>query len=175
MAYVDIVPVADTDIQIGLLLAVLEDVTREWTEELGDIPDAFLLWQAFPGGHSIGALILHIVDVEAFWLHQVAAGLARSEEELRTLLSEETDQYALQWPTPPAKPLSWYLEQHRNIRERTRQYVLAIGNPEHTGKHQDYEFTLRWLLNHVISHEAYHGGQAVLLALMQQKHAANQS
>lgn len=167
MRRVDVVPVADAHIQIGLLLSVLEDVTQKWTGELGTIPDEYLLWQSFPKGHSIGALILHIADVEAYWLHQIAAGATRSEEELTTLLSQETDQYAVQWPTPPARPLAWFLEQHRAIRERTRQYVLALNDPDHVGVRRETEFTLRWLLNHVISHEAYHGGQAVLLALMQ--------
>lgn len=167
MRPIDVVPVADADLQIGLLLSVLENVTREWTGELGTIPDDFISWQPFPGGHSIGALILHIADVEAHWLHQIAAGAARSEEELKLLLSEETSQYSVQWPTPPAHPLSWYLEQHRMIRERTRRYVLALNNPDHIAVSRDTEFTLRWLLSHVISHEAYHGGQAVLLALIQ--------
>ncbi len=130
MRRVDIVPVAGADVQIGLLLSVLEDVTRQWTGELGAIPDEYITWQPFPGGHSIGALILHIADVEAYWLHQVAAGVERSEEELKTLLSDETDQYAVQWPTPPARPLEWFLEQHRAIRERTCQYILALNDPD---------------------------------------------
>jgi len=29
------------------------------------------------------------------------------------------------------------------------------------------EFTLSWLMTHVIVHEAYHGGQAILLLLQQ--------
>ena len=167
MPRVDIVPVADAEIQIGLLLATLENVTHEWTRELGSLPDEFVTWQAFPGGHSIGALILHIADVEAHWLHRVASGVERSAEELKTLLSEETDQYAVQWPVPPPYPLGWYLEQHRAIRERTRQYILTQTDPVKTSLRRETEFTLRWLLGHVISHEAYHGGQAVLLALMQ--------
>jgi uncharacterized damage-inducible protein DinB len=164
---IDIVPVPDADIQVGLLLSVLENVSREWIGELGAIPDAFLTWQPFPGGHSIGALILHIADVEAHWLHSVAAGVPRSEKELETLLSVETNQYAVEWPVPPAQPLEWYLEQHRAIRERTRRYILELNDPDHISIRGEREFTLRWLLGHVASHEAYHGGQAVLLALMQ--------
>lgn len=169
MARVDLVPVARADIQIGLLLAVLDDVTKEWTEELGEVAEAQIVWQPFPGGHSIGALILHIADVEAYWIQEIGAGQPPSQEELDTLLSEQTDQYAVSWPTPHAKPLDWYLAQQRAVRERTRQTVLRINDPEHVGLRKDTEFTLRWLLNHVISHEAYHGGQAVLLSLLQTK------
>jgi uncharacterized damage-inducible protein DinB len=170
MARVDIVPAEGMDVQTGLLLSVLEDVTKEWTgelDELGEVTEEQIIWQVFPNGHSIGGLILHIADVEAFWLHQVGAGQTRSAEELALLLSEETQQYQFQWPAPPPEPLSWYLAQHQAVRERTRTLIRRVNDPEHTGVHRGTEFTLRWLLNHIISHEAYHGGQAVLLALMQ--------
>ena len=166
MARVDIIPVAGAETQIGLLLSVLEDVTQEWTRYLGDVSEEAILWQPFPGGHSIGALMLHIADVEAYWIYQIGAGNIRSEEEEKRLLSEETNQGNVQWPVPPAEPFSWYQEQCAAIRARTRETVLAINDPEHVGKRRNEEFTLRWLLNHVISHEAYHGGQAVLLSLI---------
>jgi uncharacterized damage-inducible protein DinB len=169
MQRVDITPVAGADIQVGLLLAVLEDVTNEWREELGDVSEEQIVYQPFPAGHSIGALILHIADTEAFWLYEVGAGKERPAEELKALLSEEIQQHQRQflWPTPPRHPLSWYFAQQDAVRERTRQTALALNDPEHIGRRRDHEFTLRWLLNHVISHEAYHGGQAVLLSLMQ--------
>jgi len=167
MQRVDITPVPGVDVQVGLLLAVLEDVTKEWREELGDVSEEQIVYQPFPGGHSIGALILHIADVEVFWLYEVGASKERPAEELKTLLSEETQQYQVQWPVPPRQPLAWYFAQQDAVRERTRQAVLALNDPEHIGRRRDWEFTLRWLLNHVISHEAYHGGQAVLLSLMQ--------
>ena len=44
--------------------------------------------------------------------------------------------------------------------------VLFAAMQERPG---EVEFTLRWLLHHVITHEAYHGGQAVLLSIMKQK------
>jgi uncharacterized damage-inducible protein DinB len=152
---------------LGLLLAVLDDVTSEWREELGEVSKEAIIWQPFPGGHSIGSLILHIADVEAYWIAQVGAGQTRSPEERALLLSEETDQYGVAWPTPPAQPLSWFTARHDDVRARTRQVLQSLNDPMHIGSRRDEEFTLRWLMNHVISHEAYHGGQAVLLSLMQ--------
>jgi uncharacterized damage-inducible protein DinB len=167
MQRVDIAPVAGAEARVGLLLAVLDDATREWREELGEVTEDQIVYQPFPNGHSIGGLILHMADVEAFWLYQVAAGKERAEEELKTLLSEETQQYKVEWPTPPRRPLSWYLAQQDAVRDRTRQTVLALNDLEHTALLDEEVFTLRWLLSHVISHEAYHGGQAVLLSLLQ--------
>ena len=163
---VDVLPVPGADVQIGLLLAMLDDGTNEWREELGVVSEEAVLWQPFPGGYSIGALILHIADVEASWLHQVGAGQVRSEEELARLLSKETQQYEGVWPVPPPEPLSWFLAQHDEIRARTRRIVSAWDDPALTRPRDDAEFTRRWLLHHVLTHEAYHGGQAVLLSIL---------
>jgi uncharacterized damage-inducible protein DinB len=163
---IDVPPVPGADIQIGLLLAMLDDGTTDWREELSAVSDEMVVWQPFPGGHSIGAIILHIADVEAHWLHQIGAGQSRSEEELARLLSQETQQYDLSWPRPPAQPLSWFLAQHDEIRARTRQIVSTWNDPALVRFREDTEFTRRWLLHHVLTHEAYHGGQAVLLSIL---------
>jgi uncharacterized damage-inducible protein DinB len=166
----DVKPVEGMDRQLGLLTAMLEAGTRDWREELGEVPDEAVIWQPFPDGHSIGAIILHIADAEAYWIEEVMARKERSPEELALLLSEETDQYVPRWPTPPAQPLSWYYGIHDRIRERTLKTLKQYDDPERisTRTRRDgsqWEFPLRWILHHVITHEAYHGGQAVLINL----------
>jgi len=163
---VDVPPAPGADIQISLILSMLDDGTNEWREELGAVSEETVIWQPFPGGHSIGAIILHIADVEAYWLHQIGAGQTRSEEELTRLLSKETQQYDLSWPLPPTQPLSRFLAQHDAIRARTRQIVATWDDPALVRPRGDAEFTRRWLLHHVLTHEAYHGGQAVLLSVL---------
>jgi uncharacterized damage-inducible protein DinB len=153
---------------VSLLLGLLDQTTREWREELGTVPDEAVVWQPFPGGHSIGAVILHIAYVEAMWIHKVGAGHALSREQIETLLPEKTHVYDILWPIPPDRPLSWYYAQADAVRARTREIVAALDDLERVSSHADFgdeEFTLRWLLGHVIAHEAYHGGQAVLLSL----------
>ena len=70
----DVPPAERMNREVGLLLAMLDDGTREWRGELGDVPDEAVVWQPFPNGHSIGAVILHIAAVEVHWLHRVAGG-----------------------------------------------------------------------------------------------------
>ena len=93
--------------EIALLLTMLREGTREWRSELSAVPREKVLWQPFPHGHSIGAVILHIADVEAYWVGEVAQGRPRSGDQKRELLSEETCQYSVRWPEPPDRPLSW--------------------------------------------------------------------
>ena len=168
---VDIKPIEGMEIQTSLLLAMLDDDTQGWREHIGELSEDALCWQPVPDGHSIGVILLHIADVEAHWLHAVAAGEIRSEEEVRRLLSKETRQSDVQWPSAPRRPLAWYYAQHDEIRTRTLQTIRALNNPEHIGFRREQGFTLRWLLYHVLTHEAYHFGQAVLLSLQYAKQA----
>jgi len=169
--------IARTDIRIstdlhrepGLLLGLLDQTTGEWRHEMGDVPDETVIWQPFPNGHSIGAIILHIAHVEAMWIKMVGAGRPLSREQVETLFSESTHVDGVQWPVPPAEPLSWYYAVADSVRAQTREIVSGFSDLEYLASHEyfpDEEFTLRWLLGHVISHDAYHGGQAVLLSLI---------
>ncbi len=173
----DVKPVSKLDVQLGLLLAMLDDGTKEWRSELGRVSPETLVWQPYPNGHSIGAEILHIADVEAYWIQEIAYQQPLSEKELKTLLSNETQQYSFSWPTPPKKTLRWYFEQHDRMRQRTHKIVRELADPEYLASRKKRtnhsEFTLRWLLHHVITHEAYHGGQAVLLAIQHRQQKKN--
>lgn len=172
-----IVSIVRTDIRIppdlnpetALLLGLLDQTTREWSSELVDVPDEAVVWQPFPGGHSIGGEILHIAFVEAMWIQKVGAGRSLPRELIETLCGEETRVDDVCWATPPARPLAWYYAQADSVRAQTREIVAELGDLERVSSHADFgdeEFTLRWLLGHVIAHDAYHGGQAVLLSLM---------
>lgn len=157
------------DPEIGLLLSLLSFTTRKWREELGDVPPALVTRQLMPGGQSIGALLLHIADVEGYWLHEAIGGRERPPEIRSALLSDETDQYAVSWPTPPSQPLEWYLARLDDVRTQTVTWVQTLDRANQVLVHPTREsgpYTARWLLGHVITHEAYHGGQAVLLSLM---------
>ncbi|WP_395145373.1 DinB family protein [Armatimonas sp.] len=155
-------------------LTQLDQATHEWLGELGeDLTDPELMWQAFPNGHSIGALLVHIAEVEAYWLHHIACGEPYQDRE-GEVLKGEIDQFGIRWPTPPTYPLHFYKALLATTREKTKRLIGALESPNHTATRvrrdgTAQEFTLSWLMTHVIVHEAYHGGQAVLLVLMQRK------
>lgn len=162
----DVTPDADLHPQFGTFLKMFDDGTREWTTDLGEVSEDAIVWQPYPNAHSIGTVMLHIADVEASWIQSTIAGQKRSEDELKTFLSKETDQDGEVWPTPPRKPLSWYLDHIKQVREKTNQIVRELNDPEELRSFGDkYEFTVGWILHHVITHEAYHGGQAVVLSI----------
>lgn len=161
---VDAKPLPDYQEPYGLLCAILQDGTNEWRLELDPkLSEDAIVWQPYPGAHSLGGVVMHIMAVEVFWFERFVLDLPSDPEELKLTLAEETDVDEGRWPEPPRKPLSWYFEQHDRIRSRTLESIkqwpasdtskVLHGNPR----------TCRWVLGHVIQHEAYHGGQAVLL------------
>ena len=148
----------------GLLCAVLQDGTNEWRWELDqDLSEDALVWQPYPGGHSIGAILLHIIGVEVFWCEHFALDVPWTREEASLLMLEETDVDEWRWPEPHRKPLSWYFQLQDRIRARTLESIKRWPAPDVAKDLHGKPRTMRWVLGHVIQHEAYHGGQAVLL------------
>ena len=142
------------DPEIGMLVAMLEDGTREWREELEEVADEVVWWQPFEGSHSIGAVILHMIEAEAWWFETVGSGRELAEEELTELMSKETQQYSVSWPTPPAKPLSYFFDLHDRYRARTLETLrkFEAARQVQTGGASLDTFTLRWIVNHVVTH-----------------------
>jgi uncharacterized damage-inducible protein DinB len=167
----DVEPAAGYPIEYGLLISTLQDGTREWREELGDVTEDAIVWQPYAKGHSIGGVILHMIDVEAFWIETAALDRERSSEELQELFSKETDQYAFNWVVPPRKPLAYYLELQDKVRARTLESIKHFPDPATVISRDGWSssMTLRWILNHVVAHEAYHGGQTVMLKALYDK------
>lgn len=159
----DIAPVPGFPHDTGLLLAALNDSTREWRENLGEPPVEALVWQPAPKSYSIGAVILHIIDCEVGWFEGFIGGKPNDPDQDRLLMSEEVQQYDGLWPAPPAQPISWYYELHDRFRERAWEALEGIEPDRYFSDGKEVESTLRWVVSHIVQHDSYHGGQAVLL------------
>jgi uncharacterized damage-inducible protein DinB len=148
----------------GLLCAILQDGTREWRGELDpDLSEAAIIWQPYPNTPSIGALILHIISVEISWFERFVLGQPYDEEERKILMVEAIDVDEPRWPVPHQQPLSWYFDLHDRVRARTLEGVKQWPPADTTVDRRGRPCSMRWVFGHVIQHEAYHGGQAVLL------------
>lgn len=158
------------DPEIGLLLGALEDSTREWRESLGRPSVEAIVWQPTADAHSIGAVLLHMIDAEAYWLQSVLGGQRMSAEDSRLLMSEETRQYGGVWPTPPSEPIEWYFDLHERFRARSLEAMVGV-DPARKIERKETTFTARWVVAHVVEHDSYHGGQAVLLHELYKKSA----
>lgn len=164
MMHQDIAPAPGYPEPYGLLVSMLQDTTSEWRGELPDeISAEAMMWQPFPGGHSMGAVFLHIIDVEISWLEGFVLGQKMDPEEEALYMTNDIDVDAVKWPTPPSQPLSWYVAEHNKIRTRILESIKRFRPADEPKAGKTRTITPRWVLNHVIQHEAYHGGQIVLL------------
>ncbi|MES1147247.1 MAG: DinB family protein [bacterium] len=161
---IDAHPIAGYREPYGLLAAILQDGTNEWRWELDpNLSEDAIVWQPYPQSHSIGGAILHIISVEVFWFEEFVLQLPQDAEEKKLLLADVTDVDTGQWPEPHRKPLSWYFELHDRVRARSLEGFKNWPEPEFSRDLGGHPRTMRWVFGHVIQHESYHGGQAVML------------
>lgn len=161
----DVAPLPGYPEQIGLLLAVLQDATQDWRQELfvDDLPPKAITWRVRPGGPSIGSILLHMVDVELYWFEKFALEAEVDKEHWDLLKTFETNVDEDKWPDAYAEPLSWYFALQDRYRERTLETLKCWPAPETFKTRGDGQYSLRWVLGHVIQHESYHGGQIVMV------------
>ncbi len=161
----DVEPLPGYPEPYGLLCAVLQDGTSDWRGELwgAEIGPDVTAWRPRPGGQSIGAILLHMVIVEIFWFECFVLGQRPSDEDKRTLLWDEIDVDEGRWPDPPAQPIQWYFDLFDRVRSRSLERIRQWPPPATLVERNGMSRTPRWVLGHVIQHEAYHGGQVVML------------
>ncbi|MGE0001172.1 MAG: DinB family protein [Fimbriimonadaceae bacterium] len=158
----DVAPLDGFPPETGLMLAALEDSQREWAENLGTPEREAIGWQMHEHGPSIGMLLLHMADCELYWFEQFIGGRPADRELERELLSLDVKQDDGLWPLAPDQPWDWYLALHGRVVRRARAH-LRDEDPGRVVSRGEDSFTVRWVVAHVLEHDAYHGGQAVML------------
>ena len=149
---------------------MFEDGTQEWRGELTELnlPQEALTWKPFENFQSIGNIIQHIADVEETWIHKMAGYREISEEELFRIFDPSSNYNKNIYDDAPDQLLDAYFARCDEVRKKSLEIIQKWDDPTNASirVEKDYGYTLRWILHHVITHEAYHGGQAVLLGMM---------
>lgn len=159
----DVEPLPGYPPEYGLLLATLQDGTREWQGELGEPDPDTICWQPYENGYSIGSLLIHIAEVEAYWFEVFTLARVLSPDERARYLSGQIDQDNGYWPKPPREPFSYYYKILSEVRTRSLESLREFPPPDTTREKEWGKMTLRWVVAHVVEHDSYHGGQAVML------------
>lgn len=153
----------DAQAELAILIATLQDGTRKWRAGLGRVSPQAMVWQPYELSPSIGGFILHMVDVEAYWLRIFAAGEAEDQSKPETAYNNRLEQYKHAWPAPPKKPLSWYYDLQNARRAEHLEYIRRQADPAEAQGRGKHQATYCWIVAHLVEHDSYHGGQAVLL------------
>jgi uncharacterized damage-inducible protein DinB len=150
------------DTELGILAATLIDGTREWKEQLEFPAPEAVSWQQYAYGPSIGGLILHIVRCESYWL-SMALDLDEDKFDPAFIYDSSVDQSIHHWPPPPKESIEWYYQLHEKQRTRSLERIARHNRPNSIHSRRDESFSFRWILAHLVQHDSYTGGQAVLL------------
>jgi uncharacterized damage-inducible protein DinB len=152
---------------IGYYMSGMEEVRGQVIDAVKDIPNDIIGKPAFLGAHSIGGLVLHIGEAEWFWVKMVVSGHKLTDEDRSAAywdILDEVDRVSTRHYTT-----EFCLQEIEKIRNQTRDLLFTFNDSdleriisfERRGK--TTEHSLRWILHHLIDHEAQHKGQILML------------
>ena len=159
---VSIEPVSGLPPRIGLYFAQMEDVRRVTKKYISGLSPEQLSWYPNDRVESVGTLLLHIAAVELSWI---------GEDIMRRRMPEEwVFAFPIRFNIPQVsgQPLSFFIEKLDTVREETRRTlatltdadlgraVTPLDDAESPGAEQ---YTIEWILYHLVEHEAHHRGQ----------------
>src|SRR5262245_2869100 len=161
--------------KVASFVAGLDDQTRRLLEALEDIGVDELAWQPAPGINTIGMLLAHIAIAE---VHLTDVGLARlPDSRILEVLGIPVDDDGMPLPEdglPPAALAGKDLAFFRGVLDKARQHLRQVAAPltdqdlaqQVTRVRPDGTtriFDVRWIVYHLLEHEAGHHAQILLL------------
>lgn len=153
--------------EIGFYLSGWEKTRAELREIVSDLSNEELSQRLSPEAHQIGGLILHLGESEAGWIHAIIAGRELDEDEKKFVHwydTTETDFAAKGYGARDCiERIDKISEMSRRILQEFTDLDLErlFGYERSTGER--VEVSLRWVLHHLIDHEAHHKGQISMM------------
>jgi uncharacterized damage-inducible protein DinB len=156
--------------EIGRRVAALETSRLATILQIEGLGPEHLAWSPGAGVNTIGTLLTHIAESEAFWIVERIGG--------RPLPATRREIYRMDLfgspraPQAPRAPASYFVGLLSDLRAESREVLAALADEDLDGRRvwtdpersdEQEIFTVRWALDHVLVHEAHHGGQIAFL------------
>ena len=152
---------------IGYYLSGMEEVRSQVVAAVKTIPDDLVGKPPFLGSHSIGGLVLHIGEAEWFWMQMVVSGHQLTEEDKTAAHWDILDD--VERVTRQGFTTEFCLQEAEKVRNQTRDVLFSYNDKDlertitYERNRKKTEHNLRWILHHLIDHEAQHKGQILML------------
>ena len=159
-------PVSGFSREIGFYLSGWEKIRAELREVVSDLTVEELSKRVLPGAHQIGNLILHIGEAESGWIHEIVAGKELDDEAKKFAHWYDTTETDFAGKGYTAKEC---VEKIDKISQMSREILVEFTDKDleklfgYDRNGKQIEVSLRWVLNHLIDHEANHKGQISML------------
>lgn len=169
----EFVPPGGFSPRLGRLVHALEDLRAETAALAANLESDTLARVPFEGGNSIGTLLVHIAEAEAFWILERIGGrpLSRERRELYRM-----DLFGRSRASQAQRaPASFFLGLLADLRVESREILAALRDGDMDGRRtwidpnepSDQEvFTVGWILIHLYGHESHHQGQIAMIRRM---------
>lgn len=153
--------------EFGIWVAAMDDVRRQVKDAVQGMKPEEIAWKPPLGGNSIGQILRHIACVELEWIVQ-------DIDEEHCPPKGAPDMFSR--PEPMADPglrlLPDFIKVLDYAREQTYKRLARLKAADIEGKRQNKDvnpskiFTVRWILYHLVDHEAQHKGQIMAVKRM---------
>jgi uncharacterized damage-inducible protein DinB len=164
---ITLAPPEGVDEGIGYYLAGMEEVRSQLRKVVGELSSEQLHSKLRPDTHSIAQLALHCGEAEWWWIQCVVGGRPVDDE-----LEGAVFWDVLEEGGDPPKDLTAgeCIAEIDRISAKSRDLLSSFQDhdlgryferPRRDSSKQEY--TLRWILHHLIDHEAQHKGQILML------------
>jgi uncharacterized damage-inducible protein DinB len=159
--------------EIALFVAQMDDQSRRLTEDTRGATVDELAWQPALGMNTAGMLLAHIAIVEVFWMSK-AAEIPFDSQGVLGIGEDDDGLPAPEGSSPPATLAGWDLARFDEVLAKARANTYTIAKTwtdadldrvvEWTRRDGSlWHFSVRWILYHILEHEAGHYGQVGLL------------
>ncbi len=150
--------------QIGTMVDMLEEIKDQIEENTKDLDQAQTDYLFDEKANSIGALIMHLAAIEAYYQVETL--------EKRTFTAEEVEF----WGTAAGlgskskeqlkgKPIKYYLDIWDQVRKKTLESLMARDDQWLASNIENIDETANnlWVWFHVLEHQANHMGQITIV------------
>lgn len=160
-------PAAGVAVSVGHYLSGMEEVREQLRETVAGLSNDEIARRVLPEAHSIGALVLHIGEAEWWWMQCNISGHELTEDDRRQPFWDvlvDTGDFARH-----GYSAQYCLGVLDDIRQQTRRLLASFTEDDldrlfrYTRDGRAIEVSLRWVLHHLIDHEAQHKGQILML------------
>lgn len=151
---------------------MLEDVRKVTLSGIKELSKEQLFEKPLGSEYPVGSYLLHLAECEIFWL-EVLSEIKQSDE-LKKRSYYDAWYDVSKTSSPPETPLeiSYYHEVMDEARKNLIDYLSGMKDSElegmvsFDGGSGKKEFSKKWIIYHLIEHEAHHRGQIFMLMRM---------
>lgn len=155
--------------KIELLKWMLEDIRRETISGVSTLTKEQLFASPENGEFPIGAYLMHLCECDLHWLEVISGKEQPNELKEKCYFDKWFDSFGESSPPSSAPELIEYARLLKETRGRFLDYISTLNDSdlEETvvikRKSGDVSLSKKWIIYHIIEHEAHHRGQMFLL------------